>query len=61
MHKIEVSPEDFSALVNQFCGASGWRESNGKGSLKLNQDDEDTCRKLLYGDIQFVEKVDTVE
>ncbi|ATS93490.1 hypothetical protein P1A145kb_p090 [Pectobacterium phage DU_PP_I] len=60
MHKVEVTKEDFAALLKQFTGASGWRRSNGKGSFNLNQDqDEDKRRKLKYGDIVFIEKVDT--
>ncbi len=62
MHKVEVTKEDFSALLKQFVGASGWRRSNGKGSFNLNApEDDDTRRKLKYGDIVFVEKVDTDE
>lgn len=60
MHKVEVTKEDFSALLEQFTGASGWRRSNDKGSFNLNQEqDEDKRRKLKYGDIVFIEKVDT--
>lgn len=62
MHQIEVSTEDFRALVTQFGGASGWRRSNPKGSFSVvNPVDEDQRRKLKYGDIMFVEKVDTKE
>lgn len=62
-HKVEVSPEDFRAIVKQFTGASGWKRSNGKGSFNavVQTDPEDTRRKLKYGDIIFVEKVDSVE
>lgn len=60
MHKVEVTKEDFAVLLKQFTGASGWRRSNGKGSFNLNQEqDEDKRRKLKYGDIVFIEKVDT--
>lgn len=63
MHKIEVNSEDFRALCTQFGGASGWRRSNAKGSFNVNQveNDGDKRRKLKYGDIVFVEKVDTEE
>lgn len=62
MKKIEVNKDDFGALLKQFVGASGWRRSNSKGSFNLNApEDEDTRRKLKYGDIVFVEKVDTDE
>lgn len=62
-HKIEVSKEDFRAIVKQFTGASGWKRSNSKGSFNVlvQQDEEDTRRKLKYGDIIFVEKVDSEE
>lgn len=61
MHNIEVTKEDFAALVKQFTGASGWRRSNGKGSFNANHPSDDKRRKLKYGDITFIEKVDTTE
>lgn len=62
MHNIEVSKEDFAALVKQFTGASGWRRSNGKGSFNVNSpEEEDKRRKLKYGEITFIEKVDSEE
>ena len=63
MHKVEVTKEDFAALLKQFTGASGWRRSNAKGSFSVNrvENDDDTRRKLKYGDITFIEKVDTEE
>lgn len=62
MQKIEVSKEDFAALLKQFTGASGWRRSNGKGSFNLNAPEgDDTRRKLKYGEITFIEKVDSEE
>lgn len=63
MHKIEVNSEDFRALCTQFGGASGWRRSNAKGSFSVIrvENDDDTRRKLKYGDITFIEKVDTEE
>lgn len=62
MHKIEVNSMDFRALCTQFGGTSGWRRSNGKGSFNLNQEqDSDKRRKLRYGEITFIEKVDTEE
>lgn len=62
--KIEVSREDFQALVKEFTGTSGWRSSNNRGEFFVGKEDpEDRRRKLKYGKIIFVEgpKVDTAE
>lgn len=62
MHYVEVSPSDFKALAREFAGASGWKRSNSKGSFDVTHPvDSDPRRKLKYGGITFVEKVDTEE
>lgn len=60
---IEVSPEDFKAILKQFAGHSGWKASNGRGSFNpvVHTHEGDDRRKFKYGSIVFVEKVDTVE
>lgn len=62
-HMVEVTPEDFRALVTQFGGSSGWKRSNGIGSFNpvVHTHKGDDRRKLKYGDIIFVEKVDSKE
>lgn len=62
-HIVEVNSEDFRAIVTQFGGASGWRRSNGKGSFNpvVHTHSGDNRRKLKYGAIVIVEKVDTEE
>jgi|AGFT01.1.fsa_nt_gi hypothetical protein len=62
-HMVEVTPEDFAAIVKQFTGRNGWKRSNGRGSFNpvIHTHRGDDRRKLKYGDIIFVEKVDSVE
>lgn len=60
--KVYVTAEEFKSIAREFTGRSGWKFSNGKGSFNLNQEeDKDPRRKLRYGNIVFVEKVDTPE
>lgn len=62
--KIEVSREQFQALVKEFTGTGSWRVSNNRGEFFVGKEDpEDPRRKLKSGKIVFVEgpKVDTTE
>lgn len=60
---IELKPEDFAAVVKQFSVKSGWKHSNDIGSFNPvdHTHKGDNRRKLKYGDIIFVETVDSVE
>lgn len=60
--KIEVSREDFKALVKEFTGTSGWRSSNNRGEFVSGKEDsEDPRRKLRSGNIIFVEAAKAVD